>query len=120
MVQGQLGSGDTFAKNVPSLIAGFSGRGVVQVSCGYQHTVALTATGNVLACGSNEVRACVCVCGPKNVRCSTMRSGTHPVPLLVFDSSDTRTLPHPFIVLLPSRHSCVPTHPYTCLYSLGN
>ena len=55
LLQGQLGAGDTFAKNVPTFIPGFSGRSVVQVACGYQHTVALTATGNVLACGSSEV-----------------------------------------------------------------
>lgn len=51
---GQLGTGDTRDREVPTLIDELSGLGVVSLSCGDRHSFAVTSDGTVYGWGSNE------------------------------------------------------------------
>ncbi len=57
-LDGQLGNGNTLNSNVPINISNsgaLSGKTIVQVSTGENHTIALTADGIVIAWGKNDV-----------------------------------------------------------------
>ena len=51
---GQLGIGNNIIKNTPTVISNtyFSGK-VINIYCGYEHSLFLTDTGNLYGCGSN-------------------------------------------------------------------
>gem|GEM_PF-2365762 len=51
---GQLGDGSQTNRLTPVAVAGFSGRGVIELSAGEVHTLALLADGSALICGTNE------------------------------------------------------------------
>lgn len=48
---GQVGCGNTIDQNIPQLVSGLSHERVVQVACGWRHTVATTLRGNVYSWG---------------------------------------------------------------------
>ena len=52
--KGQLGDGTTDAQKTPTRVQGLSGKKIVQVSAGFEHTCAVTDTGAVWCWGSNE------------------------------------------------------------------
>ena len=45
---GELGHGDTKERHVPTKVESLSGKRIVKVACGTNHTVAVTATGELL------------------------------------------------------------------------
>ena len=45
---GQLGHGDRKPRTVPTKVAGLDWLVITQISCGYQHTAALTGKGELL------------------------------------------------------------------------
>ncbi|XP_054155256.1 RCC1 and BTB domain-containing protein 1-like [Oppia nitens] len=51
---GELGIGTTVNSNRPNLIDGLVGKRIVDISCGYDHSLALTATGDVYSWGDNS------------------------------------------------------------------
>ncbi|ETV89424.1 hypothetical protein H257_00711 [Aphanomyces astaci] len=51
---GQLGHGDKVNKTIPSLVEKLNDRVVVQITCGWSHTVALTNTGEVFTWGNGD------------------------------------------------------------------
>lgn len=51
---GQLGHGDKVNKTVPTLVRSLVDKLVVQVTCGWSHTVALTDTGEVFTWGNGD------------------------------------------------------------------
>ena len=55
--RGQCGVGDTLLRLAPARVEAVDAESV-QVACGYEHTVLLTADGNVLCFGSNEYGQC--------------------------------------------------------------
>ena len=50
---GQLGLGNTDNQNTPILCSSLSNEDVIDIKCGYNHTLVLTSNGDVLSCGSN-------------------------------------------------------------------
>ena len=55
---GELGHGDTIERHAPTLVAFCTGRGVVQVAAGNEHTVVLCDDGAVYCCGYNDSGQC--------------------------------------------------------------
>ena len=51
---GQLGHSDRVNKHKPTLVQAIGGIFVTQVTCGWSHTVALTAKGLVYSCGNSD------------------------------------------------------------------
>lgn len=51
---GQLGHGDKVNKTVPTLVRSVADKLVVQITCGWSHTVALTDTGDVYTWGNGD------------------------------------------------------------------
>ncbi|DAZ94414.1 TPA: hypothetical protein N0F65_003443 [Lagenidium giganteum] len=51
---GQLGHGDKVNKTVPTMIEALMDKLVIQVTCGWSHTVALTDTGEVFTWGNGD------------------------------------------------------------------
>ncbi|NLH98444.1 MAG: cadherin-like domain-containing protein, partial [Chthonomonadales bacterium] len=51
---GQLGLGDTTARNTPQAVAALSGRVVIGVAAGWYHSLAITSGGELWACGYND------------------------------------------------------------------
>lgn len=51
---GQLGHGDRVNKTIPTLIEALSEKLIVQVTCGWSHTVALSDTGEVYTWGNGD------------------------------------------------------------------
>ncbi|XP_052771855.1 alsin-like [Mya arenaria] len=52
--RGQVGVGDMLDRDRPSCIQILTGRRIVKVACGAQHTVAISSTGEVYSWGHNE------------------------------------------------------------------
>lgn len=55
---GQLGTEDTVTKNVPTLVPALENMNVIGAACGRNHTLFLTDTGTVYACGDNRSGQC--------------------------------------------------------------
>eukprot|EP01089_Gocevia_fonbrunei_P019334 TRINITY_DN6819_c0_g1_i1.p1 TRINITY_DN6819_c0_g1~~TRINITY_DN6819_c0_g1_i1.p1 ORF type:complete len:361 (-),score=43.33 TRINITY_DN6819_c0_g1_i1:22-1104(-) len=53
---GELGHGDTQTKTIPTAVPNLDGIKIVQVSCGWKHTVCLTDTGAVYSWGDNTYK----------------------------------------------------------------
>eukprot|EP00752_Nemacystus_decipiens_P017544 g15723.t1 len=51
---GQLGHGDKVNKTSPTLVEGLVAHPLVQITCGWSHTVGLTATGKVYTFGNGD------------------------------------------------------------------
>ncbi|EQC36786.1 hypothetical protein SDRG_05620 [Saprolegnia diclina VS20] len=51
---GQLGHGDKVNKTIPSLVKHLADKVVVQITCGWSHTVALTENGEVYTWGNGD------------------------------------------------------------------
>nr|CAH7730683.1 unnamed protein product [Callosobruchus chinensis] len=55
---GQLGLDNTESKNTPTLVPGLEKMNVIGAACGRNHTLFLTDTGTVYACGDNRSGQC--------------------------------------------------------------
>lgn len=55
---GQLGLGDQKICEKPTVIAGLEKYNIIQAACGRHHTLFLTDTGTVYACGDNKSGQC--------------------------------------------------------------
>lgn len=53
--KGQLGLGDLVTRAEPTLVKGLEGHKIVSAACGKGHTLFLTDTGVVFACGENKM-----------------------------------------------------------------
>lgn len=53
--KGQLGHGDLVTRAAPTLVKGLEGHKIVTAACGKGHTLFLTDTGVVYACGENKM-----------------------------------------------------------------
>merc|ERR1712000_210112 len=51
---GQVGIDNIITQNTPILCSSLSKEDVIDIKCGYSHTLALTSNGDVLSCGSNN------------------------------------------------------------------
>ena len=70
--EGGRGAGSS---TTPKMLEGAKGRQVVDVACGLQHTVLVTASGEVLAWGSNKYSQCGTVAREEVVSLPTYVSG---------------------------------------------
>lgn len=60
----QAGHGDYFALSRPRVVEALRGESVLQTAGGLTHSLIVTASGELLACGRNVRRVCVpCLCG---------------------------------------------------------
>ncbi|KAJ8736838.1 hypothetical protein PYW07_000109 [Mythimna separata] len=55
---GQLGFGDTVTRNVPELVPALKGKNIIHAAVGRHHTLFVTDTGTVYACGDNKCGQC--------------------------------------------------------------
>ncbi|XP_045541786.1 protein RCC2 homolog [Papilio machaon] len=55
---GQLGFGDTVTRNVPELVPRLKGMNVIHAAAGRNHSLFVTDTGAVYACGDNKCGQC--------------------------------------------------------------
>ncbi|KAG7313221.1 hypothetical protein JYU34_000320 [Plutella xylostella] len=55
---GQLGHGDTTTRNLPELVPALKGMNIIHAACGRNHTLFVTDTGAVYACGENKSGQC--------------------------------------------------------------
>ncbi|XP_053604119.1 probable E3 ubiquitin-protein ligase HERC4 isoform X3 [Plodia interpunctella] len=57
---GQLGvdNSDSLSQNVPSVVKGLATKHVVQIACGFYHSVALTMNGDLFSWGANSYGQC--------------------------------------------------------------
>ncbi len=70
----EVGQGAS-SSTTPKMLEGAKGRQVVDVACGLQHTVLVTASGEVLAWGSNKYSQCGTVAREEVVSLPTYVSG---------------------------------------------
>jgi alpha-tubulin suppressor-like RCC1 family protein len=52
---GQLGLGHNFTVNTPTILQKFTNFNILQISCGYYHTLILDSAGDVYSFGLNNV-----------------------------------------------------------------
>lgn len=71
---GQLGLESEASVPVPTLIQAFLGRGIKIVSCGAEHTAAISGRGDPLRC---HTRLRVCTCVFVGVCCARARASVH-------------------------------------------
>uniref|UniRef100_A0A2A4JMU6 RCC1-like domain-containing protein n=1 Tax=Heliothis virescens TaxID=7102 RepID=A0A2A4JMU6_HELVI len=55
---GQLGFGDTVTRNVPEPVPALKGKNIIHAAVGRHHTLFVTDTGTVYACGDNKCGQC--------------------------------------------------------------
>ncbi|KAF9421700.1 hypothetical protein HW555_002381 [Spodoptera exigua] len=55
---GQLGFGDTVTRNVPEPVPALRGKNIIHAAVGRHHTLFVTDTGTVYACGDNKCGQC--------------------------------------------------------------
>ncbi|XP_072930881.1 protein RCC2 [Epargyreus clarus] len=55
---GQLGFGDTTTRNVPEIVPALKGQNIIHAATGRNHTLFVTDTGAVYACGDNKSGQC--------------------------------------------------------------
>lgn len=55
---GQLGLDDTETRYGPTLVPGLEDKNIIGAACGRHHTLFLTDTGTVYACGDNRSGQC--------------------------------------------------------------
>lgn len=55
---GQLGFGDTVPRNVPEPVPALKGKNIIHAAVGRHHTLFVTDTGTVYACGDNKCGQC--------------------------------------------------------------
>ncbi|CAK1554674.1 unnamed protein product [Leptosia nina] len=55
---GQLGFGDTTTRNVPELVPTLEGLNIIHAAVGRNHSLFVTGTGTVYACGENKCGQC--------------------------------------------------------------
>ena len=53
-ISGQLGLENNDNQNTPILCSSLSNEDVIDIKCGYEHTLVLTSNGDVLSCGNNR------------------------------------------------------------------
>ncbi|XP_026331875.1 protein RCC2 [Hyposmocoma kahamanoa] len=55
---GQLGFGDTVTRNLPERVPGLAGKNIIHAAVGRHHSLFVTDTGAVYACGDNKSGQC--------------------------------------------------------------
>lgn len=55
---GQLGLDNTVTKNAPEVVPALANMNIIGAACGRHHTLFLTDTGTVYACGDNRSGQC--------------------------------------------------------------